>query len=105
MESSLAFFFAQIHLFNSILLQKTNSRNKIELSTKLIIQYYLKTKYKMHELTQNQCVTPRICTDTFKNNHNYIYIYIYIYPGSFIFVFNNLLATKIKKLDGTHAQN
>ena len=35
-------------------LQKTNSRNKIQLSTKLIIQHYSKTKYKMHELTQNK---------------------------------------------------
>ena len=33
---------------------KTNSRNKIQLSTKLIIQHYSKTKYKMHELTQNK---------------------------------------------------
>ena len=38
----------------SILLQKTNSCNKIQLSTKLIIQHYSKTKYKMHELTQNE---------------------------------------------------
>ena len=50
----LVFFFAQIHLFNSIFLQKTNSRNKIQLSTKLIIQHYSKTNYKMHELTQNK---------------------------------------------------
>ena len=34
---SISFLLAQIHLFNSILLQKTNSRNKIQLSTKLII--------------------------------------------------------------------
>ena len=27
---------------------------KIQLSTKLIIQHYSKTKYKMHELTQNK---------------------------------------------------
>ena len=53
-KSLLAFFFAHIHLFNSILLQKTNSCNKIQLSTKLIIQHYSKTKYKMHELTQNK---------------------------------------------------
>ena len=39
---------------NSILLQKTNSRDKIQLSTKLIIQHYSKTKYKMHELSQNK---------------------------------------------------
>ena len=30
----LAFFFAQIHLFNFIILQKTNSHTKIQLSTK-----------------------------------------------------------------------
>ena len=39
---------------NSILLQKTNSRDKIQLSTKLIIQHYSKTKYKIHELSQNK---------------------------------------------------
>ena len=32
----ICFFFAQIHLFNFIILQKTNSRIKIQLSTKLI---------------------------------------------------------------------
>ena len=45
---------SQINLFNSILQQKTNSRNKIQLSTKLIIHRYSKTKYKIHELTQNK---------------------------------------------------
>ena len=50
----LVFFFAQIHLFNFIILQKTNSRIKIQLSTKLIIQYYSKINYKMHDITQNK---------------------------------------------------
>ena len=45
---------SQINLFNSILPQKTNSCNKIQLSTKLIIQRYSKAKYKMHELTQKK---------------------------------------------------
>ena len=48
------FFFAQIHLFNFIILQKTNSRINIQLSTKLIIHHYSKINYKMHELTQNK---------------------------------------------------
>ena len=50
----LAFFFAQIHLFNFIILQKINSHTKIQLRTKLIIKHYFKTNYKMHELTQNK---------------------------------------------------
>ena len=37
-----------------MLQRKTYSRIKIHLSTKLIIQHYSKTKYKMHELTQNE---------------------------------------------------
>ena len=40
--------------FNSFFLQKTNSRNKIQLSIKLIIHHYSKTKYKMYELNQNK---------------------------------------------------
>ena len=51
---SISFLLAQIYLFNFIILQKTNSRIKIQLSTKLIIQHYSKTNYKMHELTQNK---------------------------------------------------
>ena len=50
---SISLFLCKIHLFNFILLQKTNSRIKIQLSMKLIIQHYFKAKYKMHELTQN----------------------------------------------------
>ena len=54
LKSISSFFFAQIHLFNFIILQKTNSHIKIQLSTKLIIQNYSKINYKMHELTQNE---------------------------------------------------
>ena len=50
----ISFLLCTIHLFNSIVLQMTNSRDKIQLSTKLIIQHYSKTKYKMHELSQNK---------------------------------------------------
>ena len=46
---SLTFFFAQIYLFNFIILQKTNSSIKIQLSKKLITQHYSKTNYKMHK--------------------------------------------------------
>ena len=51
---SISFLLVQIHLFNFIILQKTNSSIKIQLSTKLIIQNYSKTNYKMHELTHNK---------------------------------------------------
>ena len=44
----------KIHSFNLITLQKTYSCIKIHLSTKLIIQRYSETRYKMYELTQNK---------------------------------------------------
>ena len=34
------FYLTQINLFNSIFQQKTDSRNNIQLNTKLIIQHY-----------------------------------------------------------------
>ena len=51
---SISIFRCTICSYNFIILQKTNSCIKIQLNTKLIIQHYAKTNYKIHELTQNK---------------------------------------------------